>query len=408
MTAAIGREQTDAQARADEAAVAKRGFDDRIPALDGVRGLAVILVMAFHFSIFTEVPSSTVVDKFVFQVVGTGWIGMDIFFVLSGFLITGILFDAKAAGAVNYFRNFYARRCLRIFPAHYAFLLFFVLLFPLLWPMEKGTIAAITGDWEWFAGYVANIRIALDHGKRPDLYLTGHLWSLSVEEQFYLVWPFFVLLLSRRKLMAVCGMATLVALLTRIGMVTSGVNTWVPYTLAVTRMDALAIGALVALAVREQGDPRLFRRWLFPFALVAGALITIPALAQGELYVFDDWVRMVDHTALAVLCGFAILTVATSLGGSPLDGVLSHRSLTTIGKYSYCMYLVHVPVAYGLFRYFDIGPAIPTLLGSHLPGQVAFAVAAFLPTLAIGWLSWHLVEKQFLKFKALFPYARAA
>ncbi len=382
------------------------GFDDRVPALDGIRGLAVIQVLLIHFAILNEVPRSTVVDKFVGQVFGSGWIAMDSFFVLSGFLITGILYDAKTAGVRNYFRNFYARRSLRIFPAHYVYLIFLMFLVPFLFSTDHKAVDIVRHDWFWFAGYAGNVRIALDHDLRPDKFFTSHLWSLSVEEQFYVLWPVVVLLLSRRHLIGFCVLATVAAFAIRVAQAADGVNGWVIYTMTFTRMDSLAIGALVALVLRNPQDLRWVKRWLWPIAIFCAGLIAVPALIQGQLYLWGTWSLVVVHTPLSILYGLLIISLATGRRGSWLDRKFSNRGLTTLGRYSYSMYLFHLSVAFFLFRHFDIGPSVPTVLGSHLPGALVFAAAAFVPTFAIGWLSWHVLEGPALSLKRFFPYTR--
>ncbi len=379
-------------------------FDERIPALDGIRGLALIQVLLIHFAILNEVPDSTVLDKFVAQVFDAGWIAMDSFFVLSGFLITGILYDAKTAGVRNYFRNFYARRSLRIFPAHYAYLLALLVLLPLIMPAEKNAIHAIRQDWWWFAGYIGNVRIALDHGRRSDVFFTSHLWSLSVEEQFYVIWPAFVLLLSRGRLMAVCFALTVIALAIRVGMVLAGVNPWVTYTLTFGRMDALAIGALIALVVRHPADLVRLKRWVPWLAISSALVITIPALISGELYLWGDWEIAVDHTALSILYGLLIFAAVSGPRGMLLDKLLGPRFLLRLGRYSYSMYLIHLSIAFFLFRHWSIGTHVPTVFGSHLPGVLVFAAVAFVPVYAIGWLSWNFLEGPALSLKRIFPY----
>jgi len=379
-------------------------FDQRIRALDGIRGLALIQVLLIHFAILNEVPETTVVDKVVGQVWDAGWIAMDSFFVLSGFLITGILYEAKSAKIRHYFRNFYVRRSLRIFPAHYVYLLALLILLPFIMPEEKRAIEAIRQDWWWFATYLGNIRLVLDYGRRPDVFFTSHLWSLSVEEQFYLVWPVVVLLLGRAKLMVFCVFISLVALFTRIGMVLAGVNAWVPYELTLTRMDSLAIGALVAIAVRDPHDLLWLKRWFPQIAVVSAALIAIPALILGELYLFGDWEIAIVHTPLSVLYGLLIFYFVTGVRGGKLERAFSQPFLVRLGRYSYAMYLWHLAVAYFLFANFSIGTHVPTLFGSHLPGAITFAVAAFIPTYIIGWLSWNFIEAPALGLKRHFPY----
>ncbi len=164
--------------------------DKRIPVLDGVRGIAIAMVMLYHFNglyhvhFRAEGASLPLLDELVSKTLGAGWAGVDLFFVLSGFLITGILYDAKGP-ARRFFGSFYARRALRIFPAYYGFLALLLIALPLLG--EPDAARAITSSLPWYGSYMTNIREAIDPGLRADFLFAGHIWSLSIEEQFYLV-----------------------------------------------------------------------------------------------------------------------------------------------------------------------------------------------------------------------------
>jgi peptidoglycan/LPS O-acetylase OafA/YrhL len=166
-----------------------------VPALDGIRGLAILAVLVTH-----SVPRlpATGLGYWCNQLIELGTFGVDLFFVLSGFLITGILLDSK--DAPNYFRNFYARRFLRLFPVYYLYLIFIALLLPAIHRAIHTHMPDFGGNWWWFLLYSCNLKP--DHAAN-DAYL-GHFWSLAVEEQFYLVWPAVVLLLSRRRLTYFC------------------------------------------------------------------------------------------------------------------------------------------------------------------------------------------------------------
>ncbi|HEV2844590.1 MAG TPA: acyltransferase, partial [Thermoanaerobaculia bacterium] len=227
---------------------------ERLPALDGLRGLAILLVLLLHFTVYGGPPATEGIDKLFYRAAQAGWIGVDLFFVLSGFLITGILYDAK--GGENYFRSFYARRVLRIFPLYYGALAVFLLLVPALRP---GSF------WHWT--YLSNVQIAREGW--PDSGALGHFWSLAVEEQFYLFWPVAVLLLARRSLMAACWVCLAGSLLLRVGLHLADQET-AAFVLTPARLDSLAAGALLALAARGPEG-------LAPVARRAGAMAGICA-----------------------------------------------------------------------------------------------------------------------------------
>ena len=194
----------------NETAVNKEG---RIPTLDGLRGIAIGLVLLYHFDFAYQLEfgreSSWVIDGIVTGIARAGWAGVDMFFVLSGFLITGILIKSKGA-ARRFFGNFYARRALRIFPAYYAFLLLLLLLLPVF--DEPGPRGIVLDHLVWYGTYLTNIFEAVRPNLRGDVLFVGHIWSLAVEEQFYLLWPAFVFLFSRRTLMWLCVVGIAVAL----------------------------------------------------------------------------------------------------------------------------------------------------------------------------------------------------
>jgi hypothetical protein len=184
------------------------GDSTHLPALDGVRGIAILLVMQFHFwampfRIFRR-PPTLALDTRINQAFEFGWTGVDLFFVLSGFLITGILLRAKGGG--SYFRAFYGRRVLRIFPLYWGYLAFVILITPLLGGAleEQAHAGNVRDHWYWYFGYAVNIWSSVKQA-HPDLAAVNlHFWSLAFEEQFYLVWPVIVFLLSRQRLARVC------------------------------------------------------------------------------------------------------------------------------------------------------------------------------------------------------------
>jgi len=378
----------------------------RLPALDGVRGLAILLVLLFHFVALT-VPGPTLVDEAFWKLTGVGWAGVDLFFVLSGFLITGILYDSKAT-ATRYFRTFYARRTLRIFPVYYLFLFLLIVLLPIVQPTARSATDAVVGNLVWYSTYLTNIRLGGEPLSRPDFLFTSHLWSLAVEEQFYLVWPAIVLVFSRRKLMTVCGILVGCALGLRLGLDLSGVEHYVAHEITPARMDTLAVGAFIALAAREPREFRALTRWTLPVGAASGCVVLGLFAARRSLSPYDVWVQTVGFTAVAFLFGALLVSALTVRPATQMHRIFTGRSLRWLGKYSYALYLFHWPAAALLAQRSDIPGAIPTVLGSALPGQLAFVAAAGLLSMGSAWLSWHLWESQFLKLRKLFPYARSA
>ncbi len=378
----------------------------RMPALDGVRGLAILLVAFYHLTALVG-TDSTVADEAFSKVTAAGWAGVILFFVLSGFLITRILCDSKPI-AEHYFGNFYARRTLRIFPVYYLFLFGLAFLLPLIQPMEDAATDALSGKVVWYATYLTNVHVDVEPLQRPDFILTSHLWSLAVEEQFYLVWPAVVLLFSPRKLMAICGLVIVGAFALRIGMNGAGVAHYITYEITPTRMDALAIGALIALAVREPAGLRVLARLAWPVAAVSSAALLALFVSRSRMSPFDPWVQNVGYSALALLFGALMISVIAGTEKTRVQRFFSFGPLRSLGKYSYALYLVQWPIAALLSRRADIPGVVPEVLGSTLPGELLFVAVAGALSLAVAWLSWHLWEKQFLKMRRLFPYATKA
>ena len=182
-----------------------------IPALDGIRGLAILLVLLGHFTSYGGFRPEIGVDRAYHLVAMLGGVGVDLFFVLSGFLITGILVDAR--GGAFFFRNFYMRRVLRIFPLYYGSLLVFFVVLPLLDPGDP-RLQQVLGEQAWYWSYLTNIRMAFDGW--PAYHHIGHFWSLAVEEQFYMVWPLVIFLFRRRSLLFICAACVAASLAFRV------------------------------------------------------------------------------------------------------------------------------------------------------------------------------------------------
>ena len=184
----------------------------RVEALDGIRGVAVLLVMIGHGVVFGGFSTRSGWDAVFNAGAKTGWVGVDLFFVLSGFLITGILFDTR--GSEHYFRTFYVRRFLRIVPVYYAVLLLYCLWGHALIDAAESPELSWNG-LAWAATYLSNYPTGL-HGWGVLPHPVRHLWSLAIEEQFYLLWPLLVYRVDARRLMTICLVAVGVGWVTRV------------------------------------------------------------------------------------------------------------------------------------------------------------------------------------------------
>jgi len=361
-----------------------------IPELDGVRGVAILLVLLFHFQ-GTRPPGF---PKALTYPMILGWSGVDLFFVLSGFLITRILIRTR--GAENYFSAFYARRILRILPLYFlAVLLCFRVGLPLAARMGLPVAEERTLE-PWFWLHASNWGTAFGRDVPP----LSHFWSLAIEEQFYAVWPVLVLLTPARFLPAVCAAIAVASTGLRCAAAAAGAPPEVLHRLTPFRLDGLAIGALgAALSMRAEWRAGT-TRWLRPVAIGASACLAF-LIVQGRGATSPTMTRL-GYTAFAVVYGCFVFAAFAGAGADTgLARWLRRPSLRILGKYSYGIYVFHYPIALYQRRFLaEHANAAPeparTLL--WLLSIAAGMTASFLVALA----SWNLYEKRFLAWKRFF------
>ena len=335
------------------------------------------------------------VNRAYIQLTGVGWIGVDLFFVLSGFLITGLLLDSRSS--VSYFKNFYARRTLRIFPLYYACLLTWIVVAPLLdpsSPVRKEALAVMSRDQLWYWTYLSNWKMGFDN-RWPPMGISVY-WSLAIEEQFYLVWPAVVLLLTTRVLRRVCVGIIAVAFAIRMIQVAAGASPLLVYVGTFSRMDGLAAGALASILLRDPLEREWAQRlapWLCTFGAVSlvGVWIWIGVFSE-----FHPLMQTVGFSALALTFGSLIVEAVTP--GSRVGDLFRTPVLRFFGKYSYAMYLFHETLT------LQIVPNLPHqwIIPGEMGAQVTRLVVSMSATVTLAWLSWHLLEKHFLALKPRF------
>jgi peptidoglycan/LPS O-acetylase OafA/YrhL len=367
----------------------------RMPALDGLRGLATVLVMLYHFSGDFQAGSSWL-GQWTIRGLQAGWVGVDLFFVLSGFLITGILLDT--AGARGYFREFYARRVLRIFPLYYVSLLLVLCLLPLLPATD-----ALRHNQPWLWLYGTNLLVAqqgFDAVKSPWLDL-GHFWTLAVEEQFYLFWPLAVLLLRGRFFALACAA---LAAMSVIGRYAIARYSAAPYVLTPVHLDALLIGAVLADLIRRPRAYEIVKRVAPWVGLLAVAALAVLFRKYQGFNQYKPNVQRYVYLLLAIAFG-AMVVRGTAV--TALDRWMTWRPLRQLGKYSYGLYVWHGLMVRAL------ATLLPTAwIASQLQAGYVFACVARIVlfsgiSLLAAWASWHAFEKHFLKLKRLFPYEQS-
>jgi len=343
-----------------------------IPQLDAIRGLAIVLVILHN-------ESSIFPSLHLERLFANGWMGVDLFFVLSGFLITGILVDTRETE--GYFKNFYARRCLRIWPLYASLIVFMFVIVPLLRPSEARTVFDKSSPWWAYPLFLQNFLIPNPTGAAGPLAVT---WSLAIEEQFYLVWPWIVRYYSpaqlRRSAIFVIGLSPAL----RLYLSFHGVNL---YTNVFCRLDGLMAGALLALFVRS--DTRLPSRFVRQAWIVLA--VAVP-LAFATEAVNARWIVF----SLSAVASASFVYLALFSRQPWLQGALTNRFIVYTGTISYGLYLLHkIPFDLAKAFHLDRHPllAFPILLAA------CYAMAA---------LSWNLLEKPFLKLKQYFGGKPAA
>ncbi len=369
---------------------------DHRPALDGVRGIAILTVFLYDC---LKVPSGGLVNFALRKASTAGWTGVDLFFVLSGFLITGILLDSR--GKPGYFRSFFARRSLRIFPLYFLALWFTFIAVPQLadiWSPARplaSHVGELSREQFWFWTYLQNWRFAAI-GHWPEVNYLNHFWSLAVEEQFYLVWPFVVGWCSTQTLKRVCWSCVGLALALRVGLWMGGSPKIALYVTTLTRMDSLCLGGLFAMGLRSPvWYPRL-TRWAWPVVSLLAVVIVGVDAVWPLLKTEQAGSQTIGHTLLGLLFGGFIFSAGAVCPQHWFGRVLSQRWLTLPGQFSYAMYVIHRPI-YKLVLKLD---------WSFLPGgmqPLAILAVTLLTTLGVSALSWKFFEKPFLSLKSLFP-----
>ncbi len=349
-----------------------------IPQFDGLRGLSILAVFLAHSEFLKALPYAGFLEY--------GRLGVDLFFVLSGFLITGILLDSRQAP--GYFRNFYARRALRIWPLYYIVLI----LIRVLAPKISDSLASQTAHvWPYFFLYVQNLfpRLPMPFGLEPT-------WSLAVEEQFYITWPVFLRVLRARTLTMLLGSFVLLSLVCRIISYERGAPLKVIHNFTLCRLDGLAFGGLAAIWLRSRACTLLqWRRRSWQFILI-GLIGTLSAR-----FLFHQQSTVISYTTIAIaftgLLGMALVSDAKS---SLLGRFLSNNLLRYVGRISYGLYLLHMPI---FLLISDFANRHGLVSSSSVSRNALIGASQFFVAAIIASISWRYLETPILKLKSFFP-----
>lgn len=372
----------------------------RVTGLDGLRGLAILLVLGHNFD--PESHGSGLLVRLITYPLDSGWTGVQLFFVLSGYLITcGLMAEQSSP---DYYRSFFIRRTLRIFPLYFVTLFLLLIVLPLFMALPEA-LAHEKQHQIWLWLYLSNWTAPLGLGGEG----LPHFWSLAVEEQFYLLWPFVI---HRRRPVEVIWISFFVivaSLLARTGSLLAGLDPKIVYTWTIYRMDALAVGSLIAALMtmpdmKSRLSGRIGRGALVP----AGVAAAMGVVATRGFPRLTFPTQTFGYTLLALVFGLLVMAVACARDSDNAWWLraLRSQSLGAFGKYSYAMYVIHKPLhdLVGM-------PALQRFLGS---GRLGLAVSALyiagatVVTLVAAIISYHLLERHFLALKERFGARWAA
>lgn len=369
----------------------------QIQVLDGIRGLAILLVMTYHFSIsFQQEEHFSQLDSIIATIFQMGWIGVDLFFVMSGFLITSILYTST--DHKNYFKNFYIRRFLRIFPLYYAVLFALLVIAPQISSTAAEKTIQMREESIWFLSYLVNWRIAEVGGFSN--FQSGYMWSLAVEEQFYVVWPFLVLFFKRRLALLCFSLIVIFAVL-RLYLLMNGTKPGVVYVMTFTHLDGLLLGSALAVLKIDGHLTAKVKRLLYAASILAIVCFFAVFMVSGKFVYYTYEVAAIGLLVISIIFSGLLIRTIDSPQGSYLQSLFSSRFLMLPGKLCYGLYLLHQP----------IGVLVSDKLMSHDAfmigdSRVCAAVVNIVISMSISFIaaliSYHLFEKHFLKLKERF------
>ena len=372
-----------------------------MPELDGIRGLAILGVLCSHGAglsgLFTG-PSITLADKLLLYAMVPLWGGVDLFFVLSGFLITGILLRTKTKD--HYFSSFYARRALRIFPIYYLVLIFTVMLghfsaafvsYLPQWTNWKVSYFIYLQNWPFFW-----------HGEKIMGSVWGAYWSLAIEEQFYFVWPLVVFLFPEKVITRICLIGFACALPLRVLLCRYYFHgAFGLAQLTTSRVDGLFLGAACAIYMFKHKRPVPMKWIIACFGAGTAIMGYIAVVHHHELAGTAEWMTTIGITGFALL---SVALVAISQHHVPsVQRVLTLNWLRLLGKYSYGIYVYH------LLIFLLFGKILKSSIGGHVHstfhGRILFLCLEFTAVFLVAKFSYDVYESRFLRLKKYFKAA---
>jgi peptidoglycan/LPS O-acetylase OafA/YrhL len=366
----------------------------RMPELNTIRGIAVLLVLFFHgFSFRYGLGGLSGLPKLFVAATFPGWMGVDLFFVLSGFLITGILLDSKSKA--GYYRIFYARRALRILPLYYAVLLILAILTRTGWVNRSASWAFLGLSFFYLSNVTELFSVPMQYGV---------LWSLAVEEHFYLLWPAVVRSLSRRRVAIAAVVICVVCPSLRAFYFVRGYNTGTGYTWLV--VDGLATGATLAAVARGPCGTRS-RMWRVAVVFLGSSIMMFGAGYPFGIFLASRLLGLTLRASALNLFFAGSIALALLIGTSRWKAIVNRPVLSFFGDISYGVYLIHMLVFdledHFIDRWF---PRLSSPRGHFGEMVLLFTIAAGF-TVAIASLSRWYFEELFLRMKVKKPSANS-
>lgn len=363
--------------------------------IDGLRGLAILLVLIYHYGL--EYQGHGLFGHFALaSLMEMGWMGVDLFFVISGFLITSILLETR--DGPSYLKNFIMRRFLRIWPLYYLNLFALIIVAPHFMPSPE--LNSVVEKQAWFWAYGANWLFALEGGFNRTA--CGYFWSLAVEEQFYVLWPLVVWKLSEARLRMVCVGMLLGSAALRLALAAWGIPAGSLYTITFTHLDAVAAGTIMCMIARDPRARAAAMRWSTSVLVAMFAALALVRWHDASLKFWEPAMVRYGYTLIAVTGAMLLVKAHFVAQQSWFRRWLGSRFMVLTGRYSYALYLVHVPVGV-------VCGKIAAEWLSAAPSSAAYDLRFFVQFIAastVSWLmamvSWHLLERHILKLKRFF------
>ena len=350
------------------------------PALDGLRGIGCLLVVTYH-----NFP-------FIHEYLFFGWLAMDIFFVLSGFLITDILLNTF--GEKNYLKNFYVRRLLRVFPLYYTTLILFILVLPHI----KGLpirLDYFVNNQVFFWTFTQNWLLIFYPSKQ---FALNHLWSMAVEEQFYLLWPLVVVAIKKPKVLFGLLAALLVSVIVlRFWLWVNKIEGLAYYNLyTFTRVDGICVGCMVALL--QKINREFLGKYMSIIVLAFAAFNFIFYLVNLRYNDSFPYLALVGFSTFSMIFGLLVYDIVNRQ--TPLwDKIFNNQPLKFLGMVSYGTYIFHWPL------YLILNPYLIQWAKQFMSPDGAQFFASIVATVlayTLGFLSYRYFEMRFLRLKKHF------